>query len=39
MSEDIFSKGRDGFVQAMVLRGATLALWSKNESQEAFSPS
>jgi hypothetical protein len=36
MSKERFSRGRDSFVQAVVLRGATLALWSEHESQETF---
>jgi hypothetical protein len=32
--KDSFNKGRDGFAQIVVLRGATSALWSKTESQE-----
>jgi hypothetical protein len=29
-------RGRDGFAQAAVLRGAAVALWSKQESQETL---
>jgi hypothetical protein len=29
-------KVREGFAQGAVLRGATIALWSKHESQEIF---
>jgi hypothetical protein len=36
MSEDRFRMGRDGFVQAVVLRGASMALCSKHELQETF---
>jgi hypothetical protein len=34
--EDRFIMGRGGIVQAGVLRGALVALWSKHESQEIF---
>jgi hypothetical protein len=30
--EDRLRRGREGFAQAVVLRGAVLALWSKHES-------
>jgi hypothetical protein len=36
MFEDRFNMERDGFAQSMLLRGAAMALWSKNESQEAL---
>jgi chorismate mutase len=36
MSEEKFNSGRDAFVQAVVLRGAIMALWSKHESQETL---
>jgi hypothetical protein len=35
-SGDMFMRGRDGSAQALVLRGATVALWSKLDSQETF---
>jgi hypothetical protein len=36
MFEDMSMKGRDAVRQAMVLRGAAMALWSKHDSQETF---
>jgi hypothetical protein len=36
MYEDGFIGGRDGFVQAVLLQGAGVALWSKHESQDFF---
>jgi hypothetical protein len=35
-SEDVLRRGREGFAQAVVLRGAAMALWSKHESQQTF---
>jgi hypothetical protein len=34
MYEELFNRGRDGFMQPVVLPGAAVALWSKHESQE-----
>jgi ABC-type xylose transport system substrate-binding protein len=36
MSKERFNRGRDGFMEGVVLRGATVALWSKQESQETL---
>jgi hypothetical protein len=35
-SEDRLRRGREGFAQATVLRGVSVALWSKHESQKTI---
>jgi hypothetical protein len=34
--EDMLTRGREGFAQAALLRGAAVALWSKHESQKTL---